>query len=119
LHHMQPAPATDAYLWVVLGFVAVAAALFYFKPAARARIRAAALLFALAYAGLIAAAALLYYGADKGGAGASGAAYLWLSWGATLLEYLAVINVRGVLVFDVAHGCARLRPPVILRPLLV
>src|SRR5881397_645106 len=71
-HNMQTAGA-GAFLWVALGFVAVAAALFYFKPAARARIRAAAVLFGLACAGLFAAAALLSYGADENGAGALGA----------------------------------------------
>src|SRR5437764_14913406 len=84
-HNMQTAAGTGAFLRVALGFVAVAAALFYFKPAARARIRAAAVLFGLACAGLIAAALLLSYGADAKGAGASGAAYLWLSWCARLL----------------------------------
>src|SRR5437868_5999071 len=74
-HNMQAAAGAGALLWVALGFVAVAAALFYFKPAARARIRAAAVLFGLACAGLFAAAALLSYGADQNGAGALGAAY--------------------------------------------
>ncbi|MDQ3917431.1 MAG: hypothetical protein M3348_03065, partial [Acidobacteriota bacterium] len=78
--NMQAASGTGAFLWVALGFVVLAAALFYFKPASRARIRAAVVLFALAYAGLLAAALLLSYGADEKGAGASGAAYLWLSW---------------------------------------
>src|SRR5437660_3442165 len=63
-HNMQAAAGIDAFLWVALGFAAVASALFYFKPASRARIRAAAVLFGLACAGMLAAAALLSYGAD-------------------------------------------------------
>ncbi|PYS84101.1 MAG: mechanosensitive ion channel protein MscS [Acidobacteria bacterium] len=118
-HNMQAAAGIDAFLWVALGFAAVASALFYFKPASRARIRAAAVLFGLACAGMLAAAALLSYGADEGGAGASGAAYLWLSWCARLFACFAVINVGGVLVFDVALDAARLRPPRIMRDLLV
>lgn len=117
--NMQTAAGTSPILWVALGFVVVASALFYFKPTSRARIRAAVVLFALAHAGLLAAAALLSYGADRGGAGPLGVAYLWLSWSALLLVCLALINVGGVLVFDVALAAARLRPPRIMRDLLI
>jgi small-conductance mechanosensitive channel/CRP-like cAMP-binding protein len=118
--NIQAASGTGAFLWVALGFVVLAAALFYFKPAARARIRAAAVLFALAYIGLLAAAAMLSYGGDKMAAGPPAwAVYLWLSWGAILLEWLAVINISSVLVFDVALEAVRLRPPRIMRDLLV
>src|SRR5205085_10128159 len=78
-----------------------------------------AVLFGLACAGLFAAAALLSYGADKTGAGAAGAAYLWLRWCAVLFACFAAINVGGVIVFDVALAAARLRPPRIMRDLLV
>ena len=118
-HNMQTAGAGALFLWVVLGFVALAATLFYFRPAARARISAAVMLFGLAYVALFAAAALLSYGASEGCACAAWAAYLWLSWGAVLLEAFAVINVSSVLVFDVAFGAARFRPPRIMRDLLM
>jgi small-conductance mechanosensitive channel len=118
-HNMQTATGTGAFPWLVVGFAALAFALFRLKPAARTRIRAAAMLFALAYLGLFAAALLLSFGADASGANASGAAYLWLSWCATLLEFFALINVGGVILFDVALEAARQRPPRIMRDLLV
>lgn len=116
---MQTATGTGAFPWLVVGFAALAAALFYLKPAARTRIRAAVVLFILALAGLFAAAALLSYGADPNGAGAPGAAYLWTSYCAALLACLAFINVGGVLLFDVALAAAHQRPPRIMRDLLV
>lgn len=118
-NNMQTAAGTGLFLRVALGFVALAAALFFFKPAARSRIRAAAMLFALACAALVAAAVLLSFGGDASGAGALGVAYLWLSWCAVLLACFAYINVGGVLVFDVALSAVRLRPPRIMRDLLV
>ncbi|HEX3560158.1 MAG TPA: mechanosensitive ion channel family protein [Pyrinomonadaceae bacterium] len=117
--NIQTAAGSAGNFWVVLGFLVVALLLFGLRPASRPRARAAVLLLALALACLLASAALLSYGADAGGAGAAGAAYLWLSWCATFAECLAVINVTGVLLFDVALEGARLRPPRIMRDLLV
>src|SRR5690349_11431642 len=48
--------------WLVLGFIAAAVALFILAPADRRSIRAAVLLLALSFAGLLAASAVVYSG---------------------------------------------------------
>ncbi len=103
-----------AFYWVVLGFLLVAFLLFGFIPAERARIRTAVLLFALAFFGLLTAGALLSYGVP-----AESAMYRWTNWAALFIESIAIINLASVLVFDVLMDAVRLKPPRIMRDLLI
>ena len=103
-----------AFYWVVLCFVVAAFILFGLVPAERLRIRTAVLLFALSFAGLLTAGALLSYGISP-----ESTAYRWTSWASRLIESIAIINLASVLVFDVALEAMRLKPPRIMRDLLI
>jgi small-conductance mechanosensitive channel/CRP-like cAMP-binding protein len=103
-----------AFYWVVLCFVAAAFILFALVPAERMRIRTSVLLFALSFAGLLVAGALLSYGVPR-----EGTPYRWTKWAAHFIESIAIINLASVLVFDVMLDAVRLKPPRILRDLLI
>ncbi len=100
--------------WVALLFLLGAAILFALVPIERTRIRNAVLLFAVALVGLLAAAALATYGT-----GQSSASYRWTRWASVFICGIAVVNLASVLVFDVALEAARLKPPRIMRDLLL
>ncbi len=102
-----------AFYWLLFGFIFVSAALFVYVPAERGRIRNALLLFAVGFAGLLAAATLLSFGM------AETTAYRWTRWAALFVESIAIINLMGVVVFDVALDAVRLKPPRIMRDLLI
>ena len=101
-------------VWLVLGFLAAALLLYAYVPAERMRLRSAIALFVLACTGLLVAAAL----APPPG-GPESTAYKWVKWSARFIEAVAIINVASVLVFDVLLALMRLRPPRILRDLLL
>lgn len=102
------------FAWAVFGFVIVALILFWAVPTARTRLRAAALLVALACAGLLVAGALLSFGAAP-----ADALFRWTRWVSLYLACIAIINLLSVLVFDVALDAIRLRPTRILRDVLL
>ncbi len=109
------------YFWVVLGFIVVAFALVVLVPAERMRIRATIILFALSFLGMLTSGILISYGADPKGAIASplNTVFRWISWMARFIEAVAVINLASVLLFDVLLDAVRLKPPRIMRDLLV
>ncbi|MBV9956981.1 MAG: mechanosensitive ion channel [Acidobacteria bacterium] len=102
------------YHWVAVCFMLTAALLFALVPGERLRIRNAVLLFALAFCGLLCAAALASYGALP-----NGAAYRWTRWASLFISSVALVNLASVLVFDVLLEAVRLKPPRILRDLLL
>src|SRR5437764_4970665 len=72
-------------------------------------------LFLLALVGLFISASLIYYGFDP----LTSTAYRWIRWAALFILCVAIINVASVAVFDVLLGAVRLKPPRILRDLLI
>jgi small-conductance mechanosensitive channel/CRP-like cAMP-binding protein len=113
-HNLEHASAmSKGFYWLVVGFIVAAFTLFVYVPSERARIRKALLLFALAIVGLLIAAALLTSGATE-----NSSAYRWVSWAALMVEGVAVINLAGVLFFEVTLGALKLKPPRIMRDLL-
>ena len=100
--------------WFLLLFLITAFALFVFRPDERLRIRTALGLFGLSLIGLLAAATLLSYGVAR-----PQSAFKWTNWAWRILMGFASVNVAGVLVFDVLLETVRLKPPRILRDLLL
>jgi small-conductance mechanosensitive channel/CRP-like cAMP-binding protein len=103
------------YHWVALLLVLSAFVLSALVPMERARIRTAMLLFIISALGLLAAASLLAQGFDP----VQSSAYRWVRWAALFLESVAIINLASVFVFDLALDFVRLKPPRILRDLLL
>lgn len=103
------------YHWVALGVIASAFILSALAPAERARIRTAVLLFIVSAIGLLVAASLLVQGFDP----AQSSAYRWVRWTSLFVESVAIINLASVFLFDIALDVVRLKPPRILRDLLV
>src|SRR5687768_11617327 len=102
------------FLWVVLGYIVAAFILFAFVPTARARIRGAVLLFALAFVGLLVAGTILSFNPDQ-----KGAAYQWTRWPSLFIKAIAIINLASVVIFDVALERLRLKPAKIMRDLIL
>lgn len=100
--------------WLLLAFVAVSLALFVLKPSERMRLRASLLLFGLSLVGLLIAATLLSYGIPR-----TASAFKWVSWSWRIFLAFAVVNVAAILVFEVFLDSLRLRPPRIMRDLLL
>src|SRR5882762_132098 len=100
--------------WVLLVFILAAVILFALKPSERTRIRAALLLFAVAAVGFMVAATLLSLGVSP-----NRSAYKWVRWSALILQWFAFVNIGGVIVFEVFLDALRLKPPRILRDLLL
>lgn len=100
--------------WVILIFVVASLVLFILKPAERMRIRAALLLFALSLVGLLVAATLLSFGVQP-----TSSSFKWVRWAARLLQWFALANLAAVLVFEVFLKALRLKPPRLLRELLL
>ncbi len=101
--------------WVALGFVAVSVLLLAGVPAQRRRVGGSLILFGVAVGCLLVAAALLTAGATP----ADAAAFRWSRFIGLLLLAAAVINVAGILLFDVLLPAVRLRPPGIVRDLVI
>jgi len=103
-----------AFIWAVLIFIDVALALIIMRPEERLRIRAALFLFVLSFVGLLAVATLAAQGAST-----EGRLYLWFNWASLFCLWIAVINIASVLIFEVLLNAIRLRPPRIMRDLLL
>jgi small-conductance mechanosensitive channel len=101
-------------VWLVLGFYLAAVALYLYVPGARRRVRAAALLFALALVGLLVAAAVVPNAAQP-----ETAAQRWILWLPRFIFIVAIINLTSVVVFDVLLTAARLRPARIMIDLIL
>lgn len=104
-----------AFHWLALAFIIVALALSALVPAERRRIYFATLLFLLSAVGLFIAAALIYNDPDRN----ASAAFRWVHWADQFILCVAIINLSGVVVFDVLLRAARLHPPRIMRDLLI
>ena len=102
------------YHWVAIGLMLTAAILFVVVPTERTRIRNAVLLFAVAFVGLIVAALLATSGVPH-----ERAPYRWTRWASLFISNIAVVNLASVFVFEVALDAVRLKPPRILRDLLL
>jgi small-conductance mechanosensitive channel len=100
--------------WAVAVFIVAAIVLIALRPNERRRIRAALLLFTVSIGGLLAVGALATRGIST-----DSRLYLWFDWAALFCLWIAFINVVSVLLFDVLLLSLRLRPPRILRDLLV
>src|SRR2546427_12997478 len=103
-----------AYHWIALGFVLAALILFVYVPAERARIRTSVILFGFSFAGLLAIATIL-----SSGAAPDNIVYRSVRWVSWLPESIAIINLVSVFAFDVALDAIHVRPPRILRDLLI
>lgn len=103
-----------AFPWVVLGVVALATLLASGVPLARVRIRTALLIFAVALVGLFVAAVLLAAGFPQ-----TSLTYRWIRWTSLYIQAVALIVLAGVVVFEVLLTGLRLRPPRIVRDLLL
>lgn len=115
----QSAGMDGYYFWVVLGFLLAAFALFAFVPTERMRVRGSVILFAVSFLGMLASGVLQSYGASDQGANALSTAYRWIKWLSRFIEAVAVINLASVFLFDVLLDKARLKPPRIMRDLLI
>ena len=100
--------------WTVLVFVLSALALYTFRPAERARIRSAILLFIFSVIAMALAAMVVSFGGAP-----AGYAHKWLTWAWRLSLAIAFVNVASVFIFEVLLSTLHLKPPRILRDLLV
>jgi small-conductance mechanosensitive channel/CRP-like cAMP-binding protein len=102
------------FVWAIVIFVVAALALNTLRPVERLRIRAALFLFALSLVGLLLVASL----ADRG-VSTDSWWYLWFRWASLFCLWIAFINVASVFIFEVFLSAMRLKPPRIMRDLLV
>src|SRR3984893_18318599 len=114
-HNVQLAARMEGvFSWVVLIFIGGALGLMALKPSERVRIRNGLFLFALSFVGLLGVGSLASHGIDS-----NHQIYRWLDWAALVCLWLAIINVASVLVFEVVLDPLRLKPPRIMRDLLL
>src|SRR5438874_3586984 len=102
------------FAWPLPIFVVAALVLSTIRPAERPRIRSAVLLLALALIGLLTAAVLASSGVNP-----AKSSYKWISWAARFLLWISFVNVGSVFVFEVFLDALRLKPPRIMRDLLL
>src|SRR4029079_6952277 len=102
------------FVWAVVIFVVIAVSLLVFQPAERMRLRSALILFAISLVGLFVVAILATEGVSH-----DARLYLWFRWASLFCLWIAVLNVAGVVVFEVFLKTLRLRPTRIMRDLLV
>src|SRR6266700_3102229 len=100
--------------WIALVFILACVGLLAWDRPQRRRVAASLLLFLVAGAFLLTAAALLVDGLSS-----DSPSYHWVRFIGLLLLTVAVINVAAVLLFDVILTAIRLRPPDIVRDLLI
>jgi len=112
-HLQQASQLNGAFVWVTLLFLAVAFVLFALLPRERLRIRTALLLFVLSFLGLVVAAIT----ARRGNQDTS--FYRWTVWAALLLQGISFVGVASSFIFDILLAAIRLRPPRILRDLIL
>src|SRR5947208_3879984 len=105
---------SSIFAWSLLIFVVAALALSITRPAERVRIRSAVVLMALALVGLLTAAVLASSGVNP-----AKSSYKWISWAARFLLWISFVNVGSVFVFEVFLDALRLKPPRIMRDLLL
>ena len=106
--------SAGAFHWMALGFILAALILFVYVPAERARIKTSVLLFGFSFAGLLAIAIVLSSGVTR-----DRIVYRSTLWVSLIVESIAIINLVSVFVFDVALNAIHIRPPRILRDLLI
>ncbi len=111
---IQTAAEMKTLPWLVLVFVVASLILFVVKPSERMRLRTSLLLFAVSLVGLLVAATLLSYGAAP-----ASSAYRWVSWSWRIFFAFAVVNVAAIFIFEVLLESLRLKPPRIMRDLLL
>jgi small-conductance mechanosensitive channel/CRP-like cAMP-binding protein len=109
----QSSHAGNAFVWVALLFFAVSFVLFALLPRERMRIRTAILLFVLSLIGLAIAAGIGREGHQDS------SFYRWTVWAALLLQGIALVGVASSLIFDILFAAIRLRPPRIMRDLIL
>jgi small-conductance mechanosensitive channel/CRP-like cAMP-binding protein len=102
-----------AFPLVAALFVLAALFLFALKPAERLRIRTALILFVISFIGLVLVAFLSGY------VNASNSLFRWSRWAAMFCGGVAFVSVAGVFVFEVLLEPLRLKPPRIMRDLLL
>lgn len=107
------AGVSGAYLWFALGFVVFAFILGGFVPLQREHLRNSVLLFLLSIFGLFVSTIILYYSGD-----AHTTTYRWVQWATLLIEWIAIINVISVFIFDVVLHAIHLDIQRILRDLI-
>ncbi len=105
---------TPNLLGTFLGLFAVIALLYYRAPAARGRLRTAGLLGLGAAAGLLAAVGLHMAGLDP-----ESPYYRVVRYSALMLLSVSGFNLSGVFLFDDLAPALRLRPPALVRDLLL
>lgn len=103
-----------AFPWVVLVFIVAGLILLFSKPQERMRIRTALLLFALSLIAFLIAATLLSYGVPQ-----PSLAFKWTRWAARIFQWFAIVNVAAAFVFELLLDPLRLKPPRIMRDLLL
>jgi hypothetical protein len=112
---LQPAfQANSTLLRVTPLFILVAFALFALLPRERSRIRTAIILYILGLVGLAIAATLVGRGVSV-----DASVYRWTRWASLLLQGIAFISVASIFIFDILLAALRLRPPRILRDLIL
>jgi small-conductance mechanosensitive channel len=108
------AGAGGSLYWLMLAFIFVAVVLFTLAPAERNSVRAAVLLLALSFAGLLGASAIIYFGVSTESFG-----FRFLRFVSLFLVSVSTINLTTVFIFAVLLRPLRLSPPRILRDLLL
>lgn len=102
-----------AFPLVAALFVLAALFLFALKPAERQRLRTALILFVISFIGQVLVAFLSGY------VNASNSLFRWSRWAAMFCGGVAFVSVAGVFVFEVLLEPLRLKPPRIMRDLLL
>jgi small-conductance mechanosensitive channel/CRP-like cAMP-binding protein len=113
-HILSATGEGTVFPWLVLVFIVIAFVLLFSKPEERMRIRTALLLFALAIVVFLVAAALLSFGVPQ-----NDSVFKWTRWAARIFQWFAIVNVAAVLIFELVLGPLHLRPPRIMRDLLL
>jgi len=103
-----------AFVWVVLAFIVGALVLALLKPAERSRLRNTLFLFLFSLLGLLLVAFLA-----RNGVTPTNQVYRWLQWAALLFEWFAFVNLGSIFIFEVVLEPLRLKPPRIMRDLLL
>ena len=102
------------FVWAIIIFIVAALLLNALRPVERMRIRAALVLFALSFIGLLLVGSLAFRGVSI-----ESPLYLWFRWASLFCLWIAFINVASVFLFEVFLSAIRLKPPRIMRDLLL
>ena len=109
----QASHANGTFVWMTVLFFVVAFVLFALLPRERLKIRTAIVLFVLSLVGLVIAALTARRG-DQ-----TGSFYRWTVWVSLLLQGISFVSVASSFIFDILLASVRLRPPRILRDLIL